>query len=1072
MHEYGDDLFFCFSQDGRVLHLNRAAREVLGYGEGGQIPATVDALVAPSDRTCLSRLLVQAAEGESPGEVEVSLLGAGGGEVLVSGGLLCCGNGHDVAVIGLFSLIQEDHQGERVFREMFYTSPTAMAVTSAGDGRCVMVNRAFSTLLGCGSPEVLGKTPEKLGIWTDPDDYFPLVRGLGGSGSFREMGVRLLHRDGTALECIVTARGLMLGGLPHNLLVIRTTDQARFHAILNRVNDAVVLHEIEEDGLPGRIVDLNERACSLFGSSWEDLTGRPFKDFLLVSEEEKVLSIVRALRDERRVTAEVMVLREDGREVPVEVSAHLYKQNGSEVVLSVMRDISERVENEKKIREANQRFNLLLDTLPELVYFKDREKRHLVVNNALAEMAGIPKEEIVGRTSAEFLPPAFAVQCDLTDTRLLRERTIVASRESVESEGGSVFTFDTTKIPVLDEHGEVGYFVGVSRDITEQKRAEEALRTSEAKYRMLFETASDAISIFDREGRFLEANRVTCERLGYSRDELLTMNRAEINTPVHRERIAGRIRTLFENGQVIYETDHLARDGRVIPTEVNWHLIEYEGRPAVLSIARDITERRRLEEELRRSVETYQTIFENTGTAMVLVDEDTTFVLVNSEMERIFGYRRDELEGRMQWTDLVVQEDLEKMQEYHTRRRKAWMSVPRRYECTAIARDGRHLCLLLTVSLVPGTEQSIASVIDITERNKVAEAFKEREERLRLVINGANLGVWDWDMVSGHLVLNERWAGMLGYSLSEVGSVSAAWDAMIHPDDSPKARSALASYLVGETLQYHVEYRMQAKDGHWVWMLSVGEVVAWDATGKPIRMVGINQDITDFKLSQGALKEANKKLTILSSVTRHDILNQVQGLLWFSSEIEGRTDKYPGLCDAARRIGRIAEMIQYQISFTRDYEEMGVKSPEWQQVEAIARGAALAALPAGVHLKVKTADLEVYADSMLRKVFYNLFENAVRHGGGITRVIVLFRKGGGKGTLVIEDDGVGVPEEKKPYIFKRGYGQHTGFGLFLVREILEITGMTIQETGVEGKGARFEITLPGGVYRCGEGGQE
>lgn len=1071
LHEYGDDLFFCLSSNGRVLHLNHAAREMLGYGNG-QTPIAVDSIVAPSDCAHFSGLLVQVAEGEVSGEVRISLITVQGREVPVSGRLLCGGSDGNQVVVALFSPLRQHQSDECVFREMFYISPTAMVITAAEDGRCIMANKAFYDLLGYSPSEALGKTPEQSGIWTDTDDYLTLVRGLEESGSCREIGVRLLCKDGTSVECVITAREFKLWGMPHNLLILRTTGEVRFHAFLNRVNDAVLLHEIKEDGLPGRIIDVNREACSMFGSSWEDLTGRFFADFLMGSEWERHSSIILTLREERQVTAEITLVRPDGKELPVEVSAHLYEQNGSGVVLLVIRDISERIENEKKIREANRRFNLLLDTLPELVYFKDREKRYLVVNNALAEIAGLPKEEIIGKKSEEFLPPAFTAQCELTDTRILRERTIVTSLESVENEDGSLFTFDTTKIPVLDEDGEVLYFVGVTRDINEQKSAEEALRTSEAKYRMLFEAASDAISIFDRDGHILEVNRVACERLGYSRDELLTMNRVEINAPVHRERVAGRINTLFENGQVIYETDHLTRDGRVIPTEVNWHLIEYEGRPAVLSIARDITERRRLEEELRRSVETYQTIFENTGTAMVLVAEDTTFVLVNSEMERLFGYRRDELEGRMRWTDLIVQEDQEQMLEYHAQRREDGVSVPRNYECTAIARDGRRLCLLLTVSVIPGTKQSIASVIDITEQNKVAEALKEREERLRLVVNGANLGIWDWNMESGHFVLNERWAGMLGYFLSELKANCATWKAMIHPDDSPVVCSALASYLAGDNPQYHVEYRMQAKDGHWVWVLSVGEVVATDAWGRPIRMVGINQDITDFKLSQGALEEANKKLTILSSVTRHDILNQVQGLLWFSSEIEEQTRNYPGLCEAARRIGGIAGMIQNQLSFTHDYEDMGVKSPEWQQVEAIVRGAALAALPTEVHLKVKTGNLEVYADSMLRKVFYNLFENAVRHGGGITRVTVSFLTERGEGVLVIEDDGVGVSEEMKPYIFKRGYGQHTGFGLFLASEILGITGMKIQETGVEWEGARFEITLPGGVYRCGNGDQE
>ncbi|QSZ67949.1 PAS domain S-box protein [Methanofollis aquaemaris] len=1071
MHESGNDLFFCFSPDGKILYLNHAAREVLGYGEG-TTPHTVDSFIAPHDLGRFSVFLTRAVEGEETDEIRLSFMVEEGREIPVSGKFLCCGGEEDLVVFGLFTPVRRPQPDDGVFREVFYASPAAMAITSGEDDRCLMINEAFCALLGCLPSEILGKTPAGSGVWIDPEDYDRLVCGLGGSGTFRETGVRLVRRDGTPLECVVSAKELKFWGLPHRLLVARTTGQGRFHAFLDRVSDAVVLHEIDGDSLPGRIIDVNRGACSLFECSWEKLTGRLFREFIPLAEWERATSLVSILREEGQITTEIPLVRQDGRGVPVEFSAHLYEQNGSEVVLSVMRDIGERVESEKKIREANQRFNLLIDALLESVYFKDREGRCLIVNNALAEIAGMPKEEIVGKRNDNIFPPAFAAQCNQTDTRVLEERTLIRSLESVESEDGSIFYFDTTKIPVLDENGEVLYFVGVSRDITEQKKAEGALRYSEAKYRMLFEAASDAIFIFDLEGRFLEVNRVACERLGYLRDELLTMTRTEISSPVLRNEVPERIKTLFESGQVIYETDHITRDGLVIPTEVNGHLIEYDGRSAVLSIARDITERKSLEEELRRSVEVYRTIFENTGTAMVLIDEDATLLLVNSELERLFGYRREEVEGRMRWTDLIAEEDLEQMQEYHARRRETPASVPGSYECTAIARGGRRLCLLLTVSMIPGTKQSIASVIDITEQNEVELALKEREERLQLVVTGADLGIWDWDMESGHFVLNERWAGMLGYSLSEVEASFTAWKAMIHPEDRPKVLSALASYLAGDFPQYHVEYRMQAKDGHWVWVLSVGEVAARDAGGRSLRMTGIHQDITDFKRSQEALREANKKLTILSSVTRHDILNQVQCLLWFASEIEERTEKYPGLYDAAQRIGHIAELIQYQISFTRDYEEMGVKAPEWQRIREIAEGAALAALPRGVRLEVKVGNLEVYADSMLSKVFYNLFENVVRHGGGITRVTVSFRIEEGRGVLVVEDDGVGVPEAKKTYIFKRGYGQHSGLGLFLVSEILGITGLTVQETGVEGEGARFEIALPRGTYRWEEEGRE
>jgi len=239
----------------------------------------------------------------------------------------------------------------------------------------------------------------------------------------------------------------------------------------------------------------------------------------------------------------------------------------------------------------------------------------------------------------------------------------------------------------------------------------------------------------------------------------------------------------------------------------------------------------------------------------------------------------------------------------------------------------------------------------------------------------------------------------------------------------------------------------------------------------------ITQDITEIRQYQEALKEANRRLNLLSSITRHDILNQITGLSGYARLLGDALSEEPVVQKYIDRIMELTGTIRRQIVFTRDYQDMGVKSPEWQSVEEVVRRAEAAApidiAKSRVELDISTGSLEVFADPMLEKVFFNLLENAVRHGEGVSKIRVSFieREGGdedagsGEGVIVVEDDGFGIPAEMKARIFDQAFGRHTGYVLFLSREILGITGMTIRETGGAGKGARFEISVPRENYR-------
>jgi signal transduction histidine kinase len=247
------------------------------------------------------------------------------------------------------------------------------------------------------------------------------------------------------------------------------------------------------------------------------------------------------------------------------------------------------------------------------------------------------------------------------------------------------------------------------------------------------------------------------------------------------------------------------------------------------------------------------------------------------------------------------------------------------------------------------------------------------------------------------------------------------------------------------------------------------------ADGYIIRPVGKDELIARIdaflriRAALEALRQANKKLTLLSSITRHDINNQLTVLMGFLTILKKKqTD--PTLNDYFVKVSNAAQRISSMIQFTSEYEKIGVNTPVWQEIRPLADTAAKQLTFKKVEVKNVLPDgAEVFADPLFVKVFYNLMDNAVRYGGKITTIQFSVEEAGDCHLIVCEDDGDGVVAEEKEKIFERGFGKNTGLGLALAREILDITGITIRETGEPGKGARFEMVVPKGSYRNYQG---
>lgn len=227
------------------------------------------------------------------------------------------------------------------------------------------------------------------------------------------------------------------------------------------------------------------------------------------------------------------------------------------------------------------------------------------------------------------------------------------------------------------------------------------------------------------------------------------------------------------------------------------------------------------------------------------------------------------------------------------------------------------------------------------------------------------------------------------------------------------------------------------------------------------------RDISERRRVEAALATANGKLLLLSQITRHDISNRVFALLvnLDLAKDQAAAIHNGDLHDNLQNMEKNIQGIQAQIAFAKDYQEIGAQAPAWYPVDRAIRSAAEQLNLAGIRLEVSTGRLEIFADPMIGKVFYNLIDNALRHGGEVTQITFSCRQEGSAMVIICEDDGTGILEKDKQHIFTKGFGRDSGLGLFLIHEILAITGITIRECGEPGTGARFEMTVFEGRFR-------
>ncbi len=597
----------------------------------------------------------------------------------------------------------------------------------------------------------------------------------------------------------------------------------------------------------------------------------------------------------------------------------------------------------------------------------------------------------------------------------------------------------------------------------ERRATERALEESERRFRALIQNSSDIIRIIDRDGRIAYESDSGARILGHPPGRLFGRSPLEFIHPDDRECVREALGEVYANTNAGTPTGFRiqhADGGWVAVESVAVNLIGVPGVDGIVTTTRPIEARRRAEEALLLSERRFRRAEEIAGIGHWEYHLETGIILASQGAQALYGLHGDE------WPLAEVQRvTLPEYRPVLDRALRELVERGRPYEVEfSICRvdDGRRQ-ELRSVAEYDLVRRTVFGILhDITEQRRAKDALRLSEEHYRTLAEDMPVLLCTF-LPDGTLTyVNTALAARAGRPPEEL--TGRSFFDMISPDDRRIVKAALAGLSTDRPVETH-EQEYRAPSGATRWEQWTNRAF-FGPEGELVRLQAVGLDITDLREAEASLCRANRALTLLSGVTRHDIDNQLavlRGYLFLArAEVET-----PSTAEYLERSLAAAERIASLIRFTSAWEGIGARPPVWLDARKMVEDAARETPTGTVQVQNDLPDgFSIYADPICIRVVAGLIENAVRHGGTVTRIRFSAEKTGDGGLAVAcGDDGTGVPEDTKERIFERGYGANTGLGLYLAREALGLTGIAIAENGTPGAGARFELLVPADSWR-------
>jgi PAS domain S-box-containing protein len=473
-------------------------------------------------------------------------------------------------------------------------------------------------------------------------------------------------------------------------------------------------------------------------------------------------------------------------------------------------------------------------------------------------------------------------------------------------------------------------------------------------------------------------------------------------------------------------------------------------------------ERRRNQQALCESEKKYRQLVENAQESIFIIQEEkVTFCNPKfSDFITASGFTSEEVVSQS-FFNLIHPEDQPVLRERYQKRIDQDMRFPR-YPFRVINRRGTiRWWEADAIRIIWNNHPATLNFShEVTEEYHLRERVKESECRYRELVESLPKTVVELDEQFNVVFMNRAGREKFRYTCVTDTTPISALD-LVHPDERSHINDLYMQALQGNFPPAH-EVTARKSDGSTFPMVVYITPIRQNKSIDGFRLVCI--DISETKQLQDKLEQTNTKLDLMCKITWHDLTNKLTALRGYLELIKRLTTDEKA-SDYLQKSNTIAGILQDQINFTRTYQDIGIHEPEWQEVNEIIKRSRKTRFLEKIELSVDVRNVEIFADLLLVKGFYNLFDNSLHHGEHVTAITISCRKNNQDLIITYEDNGIGISTEDKSHLFTCGYGKHTGLGLFLIREILTITGISIAETGEPGKGVRFEIVVPQGKYR-------
>lgn len=773
----------------------------------------------------------------------------------------------------------------------------------------------------------------------------------------------------------------------------------------------------------------------------------------------------------------------------------------AELVNMIQRSV-EHKRNGRAIKESEIKYRRLFNSNRDaiLVWRLDEEGRLVDVNENACSLLDYSRNELLGMDRSDLLAPEYAGAEYAIKDLLATGAEATVEVTFISRTGERIPSLVTTNAIEIQR---VGHAISIVRDQRDKHRSDKEAKEREARFRAIFENSATGIALEDSERVILECNPALSRTFHRKCEDLRGTKGYELMDPDWVNADKTEFDRLMRGEIDQYARENLYRnvDGSLIWANVHFSRILDNGRTLALAMVEDVTKRKKAENIQTSLYQISQATVSSPNLDVLygriheilsgLMPAENFFIglLVDDNESMTFPYFVDQKDpnpglvcrGRTtsnyvirtgkplfmdkeRWAKLIAEGEIVPSGTLPIH----WMGAPLNVGGKAIgvmviqSYSGTVTYSQLDLELLMFVSDHVALAIDL---KRSEEALKESERKLSTLMGNLpgmayrcrNDPEWTMDFIS------EGCRGLTGYSPNDIiGNTLLSYKDLIHPDDRRLVEEEVNKGIEGRC-QFHVEYRMMAKDGTVRWLWEQGCPV-YDETGTFVGLEGFITDVSMRKKAQDNVGLANRKLTLLSDLTRHDVINRVTMLSGYLELIEKNVKE-----DRVRRYAEkailAARSIGEQMEFIREYQGVGIGEPEWFDLLLLADRAISKTDLGAIAINNELGGLSIYADPMIEKVFCNLLENSVKHGVKASQIGISYLKGSDSVEIYYKDDGDGIPSDTKAQLFSRSYKQRLGHGMNFIQEVLRITGMEIDEIGLPGNGVLFRIKVPTGCYR-------